>query len=204
MNSGFCSMHPGSMALITQIPRERLSLRGWKLVVALLGALFCLASFAPTYALSSVGVSPSHVATGGTVTITISYNTAVNTGPDIFRFVTVTDPLGNAWNSTQTPFTVSETSPTMVLTFPDHGMWTQVATGSGPNAGGTDVSGQYHVTSTYIDTGLSLKTKMVFMVVKHNSFSVPEFNQSILLLVGMMVPALLLLRTRAARLPARP
>lgn len=174
-------------------------MRASRLALALLGALFCLATFAPTYALSSVSVSPSHVPTGGTVTITISYNTAVNTGPDVFRFITVTDPLGNMWNSTQTPFSVSETSTAKVLTFPNPGMWTQVTTGSGPNVGGTDVSGQYHVMSTYIDTGLSLKTGMIFMVTKNNSFTVPEFNQSVLLLVGVIIPALLLVRLRTAR-----
>lgn len=173
-------------------------MRAW-LVVALLGALLCLTSFAPTYALASVGVSPSHVPTGGTVTITVSYIIALNTGPDVFRFVTITDPLGNEWNSTQTPFSVSESTPTKVLTFPDPGMWTQVATGTGPNAGGTDVSGQYHVTSTYIDTGLSLKTGMIFMVTRNNSFAVPEFNQSMLLLLGVMMPALLLVRLNTTR-----
>jgi len=172
-------------------------MKAWKLMALLIIVLFSFARFAPTYALSGVSVNPTSVSSGGTVTITMTYKSLVDTGPDIFDFVTVTDPLGNSWNYTQN-FIVSETSPTMTITFPDPGMWTQVATGTGPNVGGTDVSGMYHIMSTYIDSGLTLKTGMLFSVTKDNSFRVPEFNQSILLLVGMMIPALLLVRLRTA------
>jgi len=159
--------------------------------------LFAFGRFAPTYALTGLNVNPTTVGSGGTVTITITYN--VNTGDDIYHFLTVTDPVGNMWNYTGTPFVMHPASPPMVITFPDAGMWTLVQNGTGPNVNGTDVSGIYHVTGTYIDAGLSLKFKMIFSVTSHGDFKVPEFNQSILLLVGMMVPALLLARQRASK-----
>jgi hypothetical protein len=171
------------------------NLRSWKALAALTLALFALAGFAPTYALTGISVNPTSVATGGTVTITITYN--VNTGDDIYHFLTVTDPVGNMWNYTGTPFTMHPTSPPMAITFPQAGMWKLVQNGTSPNVGGTDVPGMYHVTGTYIDTDLSIKFRMIFSVTSNQTFKVPEFNQSILLLVGLMVPALLLARQRA-------
>jgi hypothetical protein len=158
-------------------------------------ALFAFAGFAPTYALTGISVNPTSVATGGTITITITYT--VNTGDDIYHYLTVTDPVGNMWNYTGTPFIMHPTSTPMVITFPAAGMWKLVHNGTSPNVGGTDVSGMYHVTGTYIDTDLSVRFKMIFSVTSNESFKVPEFNQSILLLVGLMVPALLLTRQRA-------
>jgi hypothetical protein len=195
MKSGFYPMHLEFTRLITKILCFDIIVGSWKVLAVLMLALFAFARFAPTYALTGISVSPTSVATGGTVTITITYN--VNTGDDIYHFLTVTDPVGNMWNYTGTPFVMHPTSPPMSITFPDAGMWTQVQSGTGPNVNGTDVPGMYHVTGTYIDTGLSIKFKMIFMVISNGTFKVPEFNQSILLLVGAMVPALLLARQRA-------
>jgi hypothetical protein len=172
-----------------------INLRSLKVVAVLVLVLFAFARFAPTYALAGTSVNPTSVATGGNVTITITYT--VNTGDDIYHFLTVTDPVGNMWNYTGTPFTMHPASPPMVITFPQAGMWKLVKNGTSPNTGGTDVSGMYHVTGTYIDTGLSIKFKMIFSVTNSQTFKVPEFNQSILLLVGLMVPALFLARQRA-------
>jgi hypothetical protein len=172
-------------------------LQSWKFLAVVMLVLFAFAPFAPTYALTGMSVNPTSVGTGGTVTITITYN--VNTGDDIYHFLTVTDPVGNMWNYTGTPFVMHPTSPPAVITFPDAGMWKLVQNGTSPNVGGTDVSGMYHVTGTYIDTGLSVKFRMIFSVTSNATFKVPEFNQSILLLVGMMVPALLLARQRASK-----
>ena len=199
MNSGFYPMRLEFTRLITQNSLMRLDLRSSRVLAVLMLALFAFAGFAPAYALTGLGVNPTSVATGGTVTITITYT--VNTGDDIYHFLTVTDPVGNMWNYTGTPFTMHPTSSPKVITFPDAGKWTLVQNGTGPNVNGTDVSGIYHVTGTYIDAGLSLKFKMIFSVTSNGNFKVPEFNQSILLLVGLMIPALLLARQKAAKSP---
>jgi hypothetical protein len=164
------------------------------LIAALVLALFSLSSFAPTYALTGISVNPTSVATGGTATITVTYT--INTGTDIFRFLSVTDPLGNTWNYTATPFSMNSGSAPVAIAFPAVGMWTLVKAGSGPNVGGTDVPGMYHVMGTYIDEALSIRFKMLFSVSNNGNFSVPEFNQSILVLVGVMLPAMLLVRLR--------
>jgi hypothetical protein len=60
------------------------------------------------------------------------------------------------------------------------------------------------VTGTYLDVGLVKSTLGTDFCVNHNNcvlqnqggFGVPEFNQSILFLVGVMLPALLLVRLR--------
>lgn len=178
-------------------------MRGWKVVVALLGALLCLASFAPTYALSGISTNPTNVPTGGTVTITINL---VALGPDHFSSLTVTDPLGNVFSYSGN-FDLTTSSPTISITFPtvtppDPHTWTLVS-GPGGNTG-TDVSGKYSVSGTYIDATVVAVAGVVFCVHHMNcqetdsgGFGVPQFNQSILLLVGVMIPALLLVRQKA-------
>jgi hypothetical protein len=171
-------------------------LRAWKLVAVLMMVLFCFARFAPSYALSGISVSPTSVATGGTVTITINM---IALGPDHFTALTVTDPLGNVFSYSGS-FTLTTTSPTMAITFPlvtlpDTSTWTLVS-GPGGNTG-TGVSGMYSVSGTYLDAGAAKLLGIKFLV-QHDqgSFGVPEFNQSILLLVGVMIPAIALIRLR--------
>jgi hypothetical protein len=168
----------------------------WKLVAVLLMTLFSFASFAPTHAISAISLNPGSVATGGTVTITITQ--VVGPGPDIFASLKITDPLGNAFSYNGAPFSVGSGNP-QVITFPDPGMWTLV---SGPGGDtGTDVSGMYHVMGTYLDTSLSALLGRFVVLSYNGNFNVPEFNQSILLLVGMIVPALLLVRKISLKHP---
>jgi hypothetical protein len=119
-------------------------------------------------------------------------------GPDTFASLHVTDSLGNVFSYNGAPFAVSSGSP-MVVNFPGASTWTRVSGPGGNN--GTDVSGDYVVTGTYLDTTLS--ELLGHFVVLHDTtdFSVPEFNQSILLLLGMMIPGLLLVRRISLKQP---
>jgi hypothetical protein len=184
------------MELIAETLAQSTWLRAWRLAVASLGMLFFLASFAPTYALSGISLNPTSVPTGGTVTITITQ--VVGPLPDVFGSIKVTDPLGNVFAYTGTPITVTHGSP-VTLTFPDPGQWTP-AGGYATNPGGTDVPGTYMVEGAYLDTSLSVLLGHFVVLHDSGSFGVPEFNQSVLLLAGAMVPALLLVR-RSARPP---
>jgi hypothetical protein len=198
MNSGFSLMRSEFTTLICKIPERNPSLRISKLAaVVLLIALFSFARFAPTYALSAISLTPTNVPTGGTVTITITQS--VGPGPDVFSALTVTDPLGNVFAYSGTPFGVSSGSPALI-TFPDPGSWTMTS-GPGGNTGGTDVSGMYMVHGTYLDTGLTVLTGHFIVLSDHGQFAVPEFGQSILLLLGVMLPALLFARQRISKQP---
>ena len=169
-----------------------MSLRAWKVVAVLMVVAFSFAPFAPSNALSNIGMNPSSALTGGTVTITITQT--VGPGPDVFASLKVTDPIGNVFVYSGTPFSVSSGSP-KIITFPNPGAWTPTS-GPGGNAGGTDVSGMYTVQGTYLDTGLSALLGHFIVLSTHGNFGVPEFGQSLLLLAGVMLPMLLLLRLR--------
>jgi len=159
-----------------------------RVALALLAIAFLLAGFAPTYAASSIGVSPSSVPAGGTVTITLTHTSGI--GPDTFASLTVTDPLGNVYSYGGAPIVVSN-SKSFAFPSPD---WTMIG-GPGGNPAGTSVSGMYTVTGQYANIVGYLR--MHFKVATAG-FTVPEFNQSILLLVGMMIPALILVRSKTS------
>jgi hypothetical protein len=171
-------------------------LKGWKLAAVFALSLFFFARFAPTYAISGIDVNPPSIPTDGIVTITISQT--VGPLPDVFSSLTVTDPQGDVFSYNGAPFSVSS-GHTLVVTFPDPGLWTPVPVADGNT--GTDMSGMYHVTGTYLDTSLSKLLGQFVVVHNHGSFSVPEFSPSILLLVGVMIPALLLVRRASLKPP---
>ena len=184
--------------LICEIPVHSLTLKTLRIAAAVLMiALFSFARFAPTYALSGISLVPTNIPTNGIVTITITQ--VVGPGPDVFSALTVTDPLGNVFAYSGTPFGVTSGFP-VSITFPDPGSWTMTS-GPGGNVGGTDVPGMYMVHGTYLDTGLTVLTGHFIVLHNNGTFQVPEFGQSILLLLGVMLPALLLVRKMSSKQP---
>ena len=188
MNSGSFSIRLEFTPLITETVRVKFALRAWKAATLLAAAVF-LVGFAPAFANSQVTVNPTTVPVGGTVTITLTKTSGV--GPDIFASLTVTDPLGNVFSYTGTPLSVSSSKS---FTFPSPS-WTMIS-GPGGNPTGTSVSGMYTVTGQYANVVGYLR--MHFKVTTATFTAVPEFNASILLLVGMMIPAMMLVRSRTS------
>jgi hypothetical protein len=165
-----------------------------KLAFYAFGALLILslASAPPTYAVSSLAVSPSNVTTGGNVSITITH--VAGALSDVFGFVTVTDPLGNVFTYNNHHIVVHSS---VVLSFPDPTLWT-LTSGPGSNAG-TNVSGTYTVKGTYLDVSLSRILGRFVVLTNHGQFSVPEFGLSFVAVAAVLLPALLLVRGRGLK-----
>ena len=115
--------------------------------------------------------------------------------PDVFLLIHVSDPAGDTFTYHNHHVVVSSS---VQIAFPDPINWSCT---SGPCTNtGTDVSGTYTVSGTYEDTSLVVLGHFVVLSTS-DTFSVPEFGQSVLLLVGVMIPALLLVRRTAPKQP---
>ena len=156
-------------------------------------AMMFLSIPAPAHAISALSVSPSSIATGDSVTITLTQ--IVGPLPDVFIIIHVNDPAGDEFTYTNHHVVVSSS---VLIDFPNPLSWTCT---SGPCTNtGTDVSGTYAVSGTYEDTSLVVLGHFVVLST-HDSFNVPEFGQSILLLVDVMIPALLVVRRMSPKQP---
>jgi len=158
-----------------------------------MAAAVLLLGFAPAFAAPPISVAPSTVPVGGSVTITITYAKVV--GPDVFGSLTVTDPLGNVYTYSGVPFVITS-SGSKSITFPSPS-WTMTS-GPGGNPTGTSVAGVYTVTGLYGNAVAFVKMNFKVETAAFNATAVPQFNQSILVLVGLMIPALMLVRSKAA------